>query len=289
MNGVDKTKVAVSFDAAAAHYEQRAILQKTIAERLVERLELVNVNPTNIIDLGSVTGMAARMLAQKYNHARILQLDISHQMLIQSRRLSPRFFSRHSFVCGDVEYLPVDSLTADLIFSSLTLQWCNDLDLAFVEAKRALRTNGLFIFATLGPDTLKELRESWAVVDDNIHVNSFFDMHDIGDALVRAGMEGVVMDVENIKLTYKDSLDLMRELKILGAHNVNINRHKALTGKGKLERVIQEYEKYRENDTLPVNYEVVYGQAWKPLSEASVNKNGQTSYIPISSIKRTGK
>jgi malonyl-CoA O-methyltransferase len=169
----------------------------------------------------------------------------------------------------------------------MTLQWCNDPGQVFIEARRVLRSNGLFIFATLGPDTLKELRESWATVDDDIHVNTFFDMHDIGDALVRAGLEGVVMDVENIKLTYKDSLDLMCELKMLGAHNVNKKRHKALTGKGKLERVIQAYEKYRENDTLPANYEVVYGHAWKPLSEKSGNKTGHTSYIPISSIKST--
>ncbi len=144
----------------------------------------------------------------------------------------------------------------------------------------------MFIFATLGPDTLKELRESWAAADSGVHVNTFFDMHDIGDALVRAGLEGVVMDVEYIKMTYKDCMSLMRELKAIGAHNVNNDRHKGLTGKKHLEKMMNHYETFRENEKLPATFEIVYGHAWKPSVSAMIRGEEGVAYVPVSEIKK---
>ena len=95
-------------------------------------------------------------------------------------------------------------------FSNLMLQWCNDPDRCLRECRRVLRPGGLLSFATFGPDTLVELRRAWAAVDGHVHVNRFIDMHDLGDALVRAGLAEPVMDVERYTLTYADVRDLMR-------------------------------------------------------------------------------
>ena len=287
MHGIDKRRVAADFDAVARHYEQQAVLQRTVAERLVERLDVVSMEPEDIIDIGSGSGLAGRLLAAKYRRARILQLDLSRQMLIVSRRRSPRFFSRQRFVCGDADKLPVKDATIDLAFSSLTLQWCNNLDQCLAEVNRVLRPGGLFMFTTLGPDTLKELRESWASVDDGIHVNTFFDMHDIGDALVRAGMVDVVMDVETLTMTYAGVMEVMRELKALGAQNANYNRPRGLTGKGKLQQVIAAYEKHRQCDgRLPATYEIVAGHAWKTGAVVASRVEATTTYVPIASIQK---
>lgn len=282
---IDKIKVATRFSRSAEDYAKHAVLQRTVAERLLERLELVSMSPKVIVDVGSGPGGAARQLAKMYKGAQILQFDLSLSMLSQSRSLEPRFFSKQQYVCGDIEHFPLRKNSAELIFSSLVLQWCNDLDAAFVQIKSTLKRQGLFLFATLGPDTLKELRSSWAEVDDDVHVNTFIDMHDVGDALVRAGFVEPVMDVEHITLTYEDCFALMKDLKTLGANNANVDRFKGLTGKNKIKSLESAYEKYRFEDRLPVTYEVVYGHAWTPLHELSHSGLTNEAYFPVSSLK----
>jgi len=286
MNELDKYKIAYSFDRAASAYEKNAVLQKTVAERLLSRLDLLTVKPKWIADIGSGTGTTSRALAGRYKSARVAQIDLSPLMLLQSRSKSRIFFSRQYYCCADAENIPLAARKIDLVFSSLTYQWCNDTDRAFAEVKRVLRPNGLFLFATLGPDTLRELRTSWAAVDDDTHVNTFFDMHDIGDALVRAGLESVVMDVEIITLNYPDCLSLMRDIKIVGAHNTNQARPKTLTGKRKMQLMIAAYEKFRRGSVLPATYEIVYGHAWAPTSDQNT-KQGTVAYVPLESLRKT--
>ena len=281
----NKTKVATSFSKSAQDYAEHAVLQRTVAERLLERLELVTISPKMIIDAGSGPGDAARQLAKRYKGAQVLQLDLSVAMLSQSRSQDSRFFSKQQYICGDAENLPLVKNSAELVFSNLMLQWCNNLDAAFTQIKGTLKKQGMFLFATLGPDTLKELRSSWAEVDDDVHVNTFIDMHDVGDALLRAGFVEPVMDVEHITLTYEDCFSLMKDLKTLGASNADDDRSKGLTGKNKIKSLKSAYEKYRTEGRLPVTYEIVYGHAWTPLQETPADSLPNEAYFPISSLK----
>ena len=152
----------------------------------------------------------------------------------------------------------------DLIWSNVTLQWAVDLPQTFVELQRVLRPGGLLMFSTFGPDTLKELRASYAQVDGYSHVNRFTDMHDIGDMMVRARLAEPVVDMEYITLTYATVRDLMRDLKAIGAHNVTAGRPRGLRGKSALAAVERSYETLRRDGRLPATYEVVYGHAWAP-------------------------
>lgn len=290
---VDKNKVAANFGKSANDYAEHAVLQKMVTERLLERLQLVSIMPKVIVDAGSGTGGAARQLKKMYRGAEVIQLDLSFDMLCKARSLDSRFFSKQHFVCADIEKLPLAKNVTELFFSSLMLQWCNDLNVAFAQIKSTLKIQGLFLFATLGPDTLKELRSSWAAVDDGVHVNTFMDMHDVGDALVRAGFVEPVMDVENITMTYEDCFSLMKDLKVLGSSNADIERRKSLTGKNKINDMIAAYESFRVEGRLPATYEIVYGHAWTPLQETVPgNVYGDLvneSYFPISSLKGTFK
>ena len=155
MNNFDKNRVAKNFSNVAESYEQHAVLQKLVAERLLSRLDLIKLDPEWIIDAGSGVGMSARALKKKYRSSRVVQIDLSRAMLFYSRKKSSRWFSGQYFVCADAERLPVSTAKFDLVFSSLMLHWCNDLDRAIAEAGRVLRTNGLYLFATLGPGTLR--------------------------------------------------------------------------------------------------------------------------------------
>lgn len=283
---LEKRQVARSFSAAAEDYQQVDQLQQIVGDRLVDRLGLMKMKPGRVLDLGSGPGTSSAKLAKHYDKALIIETDISHAMLLQAGKQAPRFFSRRRRVCADAEVLAIKSASIDLVFSNLMLQWCDNLELALKEVRRILRPNGLFIFSTFGPDTLKELRLSWRAVDENIHVNAFIDMHDIGDALIRTGLENPVMEAERITLNYKDVHSLMRDLKMLGAHNVNSGRRKTLTGKARLQKMLCNYEKWRVEGSLPATYEVVYGHAWAPASMKATRIDEQTLAFPVSALKR---
>jgi malonyl-CoA O-methyltransferase len=283
---LDKQRLAAAFDRAAARYEDRAVLQNIVAERMDERLDFVKLEPDWILDGGAGTGFATRLLTKRYREARVLALDLSHNMLLEARRRASQPWSREYYLRGDLESLSIASASVDMVFSNLALQWCNDLDRAFRECLRVLKPNGLFMFSTFGPDTLKELRASWAALDDKTHVHAFFDMHDIGDALIRAGFSGPVLDVEHLTLTYPDVHAVMRDLKDIGAVNVALGRRRGLTGKRHLTAVREQYEQYRREGVLPATYEVVYGHAWAPEPHTRPQDGSTVSAFPISKLTR---
>lgn len=262
---LDKRLVRLAFDRAAPDYETAAVLQRTVEAHCLQRLDLVRLSPQAILDLGCGPGGAGRALLKRYRGARVTGIDLAPGMLHVARRRR-RWFSAQRFVCADAEALPLAAESVDLVFSSLTLQWCNDLGAALAEAWRVLRPGGLLMFTSLGPDTLKELRAAWRAVDGRTHVNAFIDMHDVGDALVRGGYENPVLDVERFCLTYPDVARLAADLKRIGAHNVTVGRRGQLTGRAAWAALRAAYEPFRVDGVLPASYEVVYAHAWKPLA-----------------------
>ena len=267
-----KQDVRRSFDAAANTYDDNAFLQREVADRLFERLDYVKVAPNRIVELGCGTGYATQKLLARYPSAQLTALDLAPAMLACTRNVIPKkggvlnLFARKpaaDLVCADAEVLPIADASIDVVLSSLTLQWC-DPQVVAREVARVLRAQGLFMFTTFGPDTLKELRTAFRQIDDHTHVNSFVDMHDIGDMLVEAGFADPVMDQEIITLTYSDLKSMLRELKGIGAHNVMPDRPAGLMGRQRWQRMVAAYEAFRSNERLPATYEVVYGHAWMP-------------------------
>lgn len=287
---LDKRLVRAAFDHAADGYAGAAVVQREVAARLLERLELIRLQPASLLDAGAGNGELTDALGRRYPRARIVALDIAPAMLRLARTRTPRLArwrGRRLFICADAERLPLADDSVDMIVSNLMLQWCGDLDAAFAGFRRALRPGGLLLFTTFGPDTLKELRASWAGVDGHSHVNAFIDMHDIGDALMRLGFSEPVMDREDITLTYADAGALMRDLKQIGAHNVTGGRPRGLTGRGRFARVIQAYEGFRHEGRLPATWEVVYGHCWKPEREnAKVGQDEGVVRVPLSRLTR---
>jgi len=288
---LNKRLIRESFDRAASSYDEVAILQQEVGQRLLERLELIKLQPQRLIDVGAGTGAISHQLARRYDRCEVITFDLASQMLKQARQrlsLTSRWFGRQRFLCGDAEQLPLADNSVDMIFSNFAIQWCPDLDQTFREFQRILKPEGLLLFTTFGPDTLKELRQAWQAVDKAVHVNSFIDMHDIGDALMRAQLGDPVMDTENLTLTYQDGMGVMRDLKAMGAHNVTAGRNHGLTGKQKLQQMLANYEAFRNSDgLLPATYEVIYGHAWgtnkTPTQHA---EESSTVRIPISHIQR---
>ena len=270
---IDKQQARLAFEKSAASYDDAAVLQREVGSRMLERLDYIKYQPQIILDVGAGTGFCSHHLAERYGNAEIFVLDFAFNMLQQARAGAhwwQRFRHRYRYISGDAEQLPLANGSVDMLVSSLAIQWCNDLDRVFAEFRRVLAPGGLLMFTTFGPDTLKELRASWAEVDEVSHVNHFFDMHDVGDALMRHGFAEPVMDTEYITMTYRDAFTLMKELKQIGAHNVMQGRSRRLTTRTQLKKMLSAYEKYRQDELLPASYEVVYGHAWAPVQQQHV-------------------
>jgi malonyl-CoA O-methyltransferase len=290
---LDKVRVRASFDRAAHTYDAAAVLQKLVRDEMFSRLDLVKISPQAILDAGCGTGHGSYALQKRFKNAQVVSLDIALGMLQKTKSQQPllnkiilnKLFGKQHLVCADIESLPVASASMGLVWSNLALQWCNDLDGAFNEVARVLQPESLFMFSTFGPDTLKELRA--ASSNGHTHVSRFIDMHDIGDALTRAGFSAPVLDVEHYTLTYDDVKSVMTDLKKIGAHNATSGRARGLQGRGFLQNLTQQYEQFRtglkeEGGKLPATFEVIYGHAWKAVS---MRPAGQ-EFSPITFKKR---
>lgn len=261
---LDRRQLRRAFEQAAASYDSAAVLQREVAARLLERLDLTTINPGRILDLGCGTGGNLQVLRRRYPKARLFAADLALNMLGAARRRSG-WWRQVPLVCADVLRLPFAAGSFDFVYCNLVLQWCDDLDQAFGELRRIVAPHGLLLFSTYGPDTLKELRAAWREVDAFNHVNRFIDMHDIGDALIRAGFAEPVMDVETLTLTYANLPALARDLAAVGACNLTAGRPRGLTGRVRLQRLTAAYETFRRDGRLPASFEVVYGTAWTPV------------------------
>jgi malonyl-CoA O-methyltransferase len=263
-------RIRSAFDRAAAGYEKSAVLQREVTSRLIERLDYIKIKPRRVLDLGAGTGTGTRALRKTYPAAGIVALDCAPGMLRQlevSEGLLERWRGRTLTVCADAHELPFADHSFELVFSSLTLQWCEQPMRVFQEIFRVLKPGGALVFSSLGPDTLRELRDSWATVDTGTHVNKFIDMHLVGDMLVETGFADPVMDMEHITLTYQDVTALLRDIKRIGANTVldpaGAVLGRGLTGKGRLAAMQQAYAACcTAEGRYPATYEVVYGLAW---------------------------
>lgn len=274
--GIDKREVARAFGHAAGGYDAHAVLQREVVARLAERMGLMKLAPTRILDLGCGTGQGLPVFDEHYPKAEVIALDIARPMLEAARsksrpasrlgkalqRLLPQASPPTQYICADMERLPFRQSSLDLVWSSLALQWADDPEAAFREIHRALAPHGLLMFSSFGPDTLKELRQAFARVDGGSHVSRFVDMHDLGDMLVHAGFQHPVMEMEMLTLTYADLKSLLGDLKGIGAHNAAVDRPRGMMGKSAWHKLEQAYEYFRRDGRLPASYEVIYGHAW---------------------------
>ena len=258
---LDTAHVQRNFARAAASYEQHDALQREVQQLLLERLTFYLKAPERIVDIGAGTGRGAALLKARYPKAQVLAIDPAVPMLQAARHHSTwrKPFLR---VAGTATTLPLADHSVDILHSNLCFQWINDLAALFAECVRVLKPDGILVFSSLGPDTLQELRAAWAQVDELPHVSRFLDMHDVGDAVLAAGLRDPVLDVQRYSLTYSEPRKLLEELQGLGATNADHARSRGLTGKHRYQRMLAAYEAMRVDGRIPAMCEVVTAHAW---------------------------
>lgn len=286
MSAYDRRLLRRRFGRAADRYAAVAALQREVESRLLERLDHVAGAPATILDVGAGPGRAAAAMRKRFRGAEVIALDFALPMLKQARRRS--WWRPPHVVCADAAALPLADGSIDLLFSSLCLQWLDDVPSALAEFRRVLRPGGLMLLATFGPDTLAELRTAWATADTAPHLSEFPPMAALGGALTAQGFRDPVLDRDLFTLSYASLDDLLSELRTIGANNARRDRPRGLGGRNAWQRMRAAYETLRDGDgRYPATYEAIYVQAFAPPPGQSRRSGGaEIATIPVSSIRR---
>lgn len=274
-----------AFEQAGATFGQACVVHDWARRHLLERLAYIRIDPRIIVDLGCATGAGAVAMAARFPAARVLAVDTSRSMLRAAQRAGAAQ-PRLRVVAGDAQRLPLPSASVAMILANLVLPWCSP-ERTFREAARVLEPGGFLMFATFGPDTLQEVRRAWSRVDDRIHVHAAFEMHDLGDLAVAAGLQEPVMDIERITLTYTHVRDLIRDLRACGAVNTAAGRRNALTGPKRWHAFADALHAGRRGDRFDVTIELIFGQAWGDPGAGRRGRGNDEIVVPLSRIGRS--
>ena len=249
------------FNRAAASFDDADFVHAATRDGLLARLKPMVVAAKSVVDLGSATGSTTRALKKRFRGARVISVDLSRNML-RKGLAKQSWLAKSPAIQAHATALPFADQSVDVVFANLLLPWIDDPAELFAEVARVLRKDGLLMFATLGPDSLLELRRAWQVADDYAHVNPFLDMHDIGDAAVKAGLRDPVLDVDRMAVTYSHPDALFQDLTRVAGRNCLNGRNPALVSKARFGKVIDALEATVNGDVLTLNLELVYGHCW---------------------------
>ncbi|NTX31426.1 methyltransferase domain-containing protein, partial [Burkholderia pyrrocinia] len=182
---------------------------------------------------------------------------------------------------ADFAALPFPGSAFDLIWSNLALHWHSRPDAVLPEWQRVLRVNGLLMFSTLGPDTLRELRAACAdaeaalgIAPPAARVIDFVDMHDLGDMLVESGFEIPVMDQEVLTVTYQSPDSLLADVRRWGAYPFERTAPQHATRRFRAALGDALEARRRADGTIALTFEVIYGHAWKAVPRTTAEGHG---------------
>ena len=280
-------EICNAFNTHAHQYEQAAVVQQEIGNRLFERLDYFKKKPLSILDLGCGPGVFSKQLKKQFPQALVVGFDLALNMLKQAKT-KQKWFQKWPLVAGDMAHLPFPMGTFDLIFANQVLHWSSSIPSVLEELNRIMKPDACLMFSTLGPDTFQEIRQAWTRVDGYSHTNDFIDMHEMGDHLMAQHFLDPVVDMEMLTVHYPNLRQLLQALKAQGVRNVNPSRNPGLTGK----RVWQAFEKEitqfkTQEGKFPLTYEVVYGHAWRG-NQYHTNKGTETR-ISVDQLRKTVK
>ena len=208
-----------------------------------------------VLDLGAGTGYFSESLRAHYSAADIVELDISFRMLASCQERAASNFQ----VQADIEALPFEHNSFDVVFSNLSIQWCHDLDNVFKGLADVLVDGGTAVLTTLVDGSLFELKQAWSNVDDAVHVNVFDNELKVKASCEQSGLKLQQWLVEDDVQTFLTLQDLIQSVKNIGAHNMHPNRPKGLMGKNKYRQFVNAYSALQTSEgELPLTYRVLY-------------------------------
>lgn len=258
----DRALFATRRRRAAAGAAGHDFLLRRVTEDLTERLSIIRRNFARVLVMPAYDGSLSDALAALPSVGQVIEADLVP--------LGP--LGHRPLVTADEEALPFSEGSLNAMLSVLSLQFVNDLPGALIQMRRALAGDGLLLGAILGGATLRELREAWIIAEDELaggaspRVAPFADVRDVGALLQRAGFALPVVDSDTVTATYATPLDLMRDIKGMGASNSLASRRRVPTTRGLLLRAAEVYaERFAlPNGRIPATFEIITLTAWAP-------------------------
>lgn len=268
-----------------------------IAQRMLQRLSYIRIQPGAILDAGCGNAHALEPLRAQYPDLDYIGLDFCAPLLETARQryaARPGLWQRLrnkptppvNFVLADMATTGLDAESIDLVWSNMALHWHPAPHRVIAEWRRLLRPGMLAMFSSLGPGSLAELRQAIRDAQLDTDIPQFVDMHDYGDLLLEHGFQDPVMDQEVITLTYRSAEKLLQDIRLLGG-NPSMDRRAGLPGRAWRQRLLDSLERQRHMDgTIHLTVEVAYGHAWRAAAHRTAS--GETK-ISISSIGRANR
>jgi SAM-dependent methyltransferase len=256
-------------DRAAARLAEHDFLFREVAERLCDRLDDMKRRFPLALDLGCHAGAIGRAFGDRGGIETLVQCDLSIRMAARAREAGrPGALT----LAADEEFLSFKDASFDLVLSCLSLHWVNDLPGALLQARRALKPDGLFLAALFGGETLKELRQALTEAEIAVEgglsprVSPFADVRDLGGLLQRAGFALPVVDGDTIMVSYGDPLTLMADLRAMGESDAGIHRRRGFTRRRTLTTAAERYRALfgDAEGRVPATFQVIYLTAWAP-------------------------
>lgn len=265
MHVFNRRAVRAHRDRAAPCLSDFDFLFRETGERLLDRLNDVKRSFPLALDLGCHDGTLAGMLDGHGGIETLVQCDLSP-------RMTERAATKTLALAADEEVQPFAEASFDLILSNLSLHWVNDLPGALLQARRALKPDGLFLACMLGGETLKELRQALTEVELEVEggagprVSPMADVRDAGDLLTRAGFALPVVDSDTITVSYGDPLRLMTDLRGMGEANAVEARRRSFSRRATLLGAAARYMEHFAGDDgrIPATFQVLTLTAWAP-------------------------
>ena len=241
---------------------------------------LLRARQRRAVNMGAATFLLDRVAEDMADRVAAVLRDFRHAADIgpsgdQVRRaLAPRLGTVAAVELPDDERtaLALSPASLDLAVSALTLQFVNDLPGVLAQIRRALKPDGLLLAATVGGDTLTELRQAFAAAEAELEgglsprVAPSADLRDLGALLQRAGFALPVTDVDRVVVRYDDAFGLMHDLRRMGATNVLVDRRRTPLRRATLLRMAQIYqERFTDPDgRIRATFDIVWLSGWAP-------------------------
>lgn len=264
MDVFDRSLVRLHRDRAVANWSAHDFLFREVAERLAERLDDIRRRFPTALDLGRRGDGLVQALGARAGIETLVHTDLSP---------ATPWRGGGPTVAADEEALPFRDGTFDLVLSSLALHWVNDLPGALAQIRRALKPDGLFLAALFGSGTLAELRETLMEAElaeeggASPRVSPFADVPDMGGLLQRAGFALPVVDVDTIRVTFPDTVALMKDLRGMGETNA-VKARRGFMRRATLGRAAETYRsRYGDhNGRITATFRVIFVTAWAPAA-----------------------
>ena len=285
----DMNRLLNNRNRAAYNYETYSFLKDYVSTELVERIKDVKRNFNLALDWGSHDGRGASELLKTNQIDSIICAEYSPVFANLAR------IRNISTISAPFESVPFLSSSFELVVSTLSLHWVNDLSQQFSQIHEVLKPDGLFIAALFGLGTLKELRESLIEAEIELCggatqiVPPLPSMHDMATLLQQAGFALPVADVDRVTVRYNNLFKLLRDLKGMGEQSPMFKR----SGQGLSSKLLGRADEiYRENcadsdGKIPATFQIIWVSGWSPSpDQPKALRRGSAKYSLADAVQR---